>query len=429
MEWLGRADINFTHAPSPRTVREKDGTETDLLKILEKATPPCNLNPLLFNGHLQTWWTATKPAGPKVYYKRKIFNADHKTYQGTFAVDFVVDPFEESDPTLARQNVYFTEEELAGIGSDDSKPMLVVMHGLSGGSHEIYLRCAIEPLIGDGGWEVCVVNSRGCARSKITSSILYNARATWDVRQTVKWLKKRFPNRPLFGLGFSLGANMLTNYCGEEGSDCLLKGAIVISNPWNLEVSSRLLRDRLIGREVYLRAMGSALKELAATHREELQKNTKIDYDAVMNITYLNEFDRLIQCPTWGYPTEFAYYRDSSSVDSLLAIKIPFLGIHSTDDPSKIAVREAIPYEEFQLNPNTILLTTSLGGHLCWFQMGGGRWFTQPIANFLNHLAFKSDLDSLKPQEEPTANGLAEEGHIYKPMNRKMVIIDGAETL
>jgi len=46
---------------------------------------------------------------------------------------------------------------------------------------------------------------------KITSSILFNARATWDCRQTVKWLRKTFPNRPLYGIGFSLGANILTN--------------------------------------------------------------------------------------------------------------------------------------------------------------------------------------------------------------------------
>jgi len=38
-----------------------------------------------------------------------------------------------------------------------------------------------------------------------------------------------------------------------------------------------------------------ALKELAATHREELEKYSKIDVDAVMKITYLYEFDRLIQ--------------------------------------------------------------------------------------------------------------------------------------
>jgi len=47
--------------------------------------------------------------------------------------------------------------------------------------------------------------------TKITTSVLYNARATWDIKQTVKWLKKTFPNRPLFGIGFSLGANIMTN--------------------------------------------------------------------------------------------------------------------------------------------------------------------------------------------------------------------------
>ncbi|KAF7562084.1 hypothetical protein G7046_g2047 [Stylonectria norvegica] len=412
MEWLGQAQIDFTHSPTPRTVLEKDGQKTDLLKIVEDATPPCSLNPLLFNGHLQTMWTATKPAGPPVYYHRKVFEADHKTYQGTFAVDFVVDPFEDSDPTLGRRTRYMADDDFENMSSDDVKPMLVVMHGLSGGSHEIYLRHAIAPLIGDGGWEVCVVNSRGCARSKITSGVLYNARATWDVRQTIKWMRAKFPNRPLFGLGFSLGANMLTNYCGEEGPNCILKGAVVCSNPFNLEVSSKILQNSYIG----------ALRELARRHRDALEKYSKIDMEAVMNVTYLNEFDRLIQCPTWGYPTEDAYYRDASSTDSILSIRIPFLAIHSTDDP--IAVKEAIPYEEFKQNPNTILLTTSLGGHLCWFEIGGNRWFTKPVCNFLNHLAFKADLDSLRPHKDPDHAEATATGHSYIPMRRKMFIVE-----
>jgi len=61
------------------------------------------------------------------------------------------------------------------------------------------------------GWEACVVNSRGCAMSSVTTDVLYNARATWDVRQTVKWLRMTFPNRPLFGVGYSLGANIMVN--------------------------------------------------------------------------------------------------------------------------------------------------------------------------------------------------------------------------
>lgn len=38
-----------------------------------------------------------------------------------------------------------------------------------------------------------------------------------------------------------------------------------------------------------------ALKDLIRTHREALEKHSKIDVEAVLNITYLNEFDRLIQ--------------------------------------------------------------------------------------------------------------------------------------
>ena len=95
--------------------------------------------------------------------------------------------------------------------------MVVVLHGLSGGSHEIYLRHVLEPLA-EAGWEGCVVNSRGCAMSVVTTGVLYNARATWDVRQAVKWLRGRFPNRPLFGVGFSLGANILVNVRILDGS-------------------------------------------------------------------------------------------------------------------------------------------------------------------------------------------------------------------
>ncbi|PHH63772.1 hypothetical protein CDD81_5537 [Ophiocordyceps australis] len=422
MEWLGRAKINFTHAPDPRPLKHKDGKETDLLKICEEITPSCQLNPLLFNGHLQTIWTVTKPSGPKVYYRRKIFHAEHKVYRGTFAVDFAVPPFEGHDETLPRRTVYFTDDEFDNIGSDDERPMLVVLHGLSGGSHEVYLRHAIAPLLESGKWEVCVVNSRGCARSKITSGVLYNARATWDIRQTVKWLHETFPKRPLFGLGFSLGANMLTNYCGEEGSNCLFKAAIACSNPFSLEISSKMLQHSLIGREVYLRVMGTAMKNVIKTHKKELEQYSNLDLAAIDKITYLQEFDRQVQCPAWGYPTEYAYYRDASSTDAVMAIRIPFMALQATDDP--IAVDEAVPYAEFQQNPSTVLVTTSLGGHLSWFEMGGSRWHSRPLCNFLNHMAFKVDLESVTPLSDPSTVDEPSHGAQYSPMRRKLNIIE-----
>lgn len=40
-----------------------------------------------------------------------------------------------------------------------------------------------------------------------------------------------------------------------------------------------------------------------------------------------------MQCPTWGWPTEGAYYRDASCIDAVMDVRIPLLGIHAKDDP------------------------------------------------------------------------------------------------
>lgn len=112
-----------------------------------------------------------------------------------------------------------------------------------------------------------------------------------------------------------------------------MKAAVVISNPWNLEVSSVALKRTYLGKEVYMRAMGGNLVRLIENHVEQVIKNPKIDIERIRKVKYLYEFDREVQVPTWGYPTESAYYRDASSSDSVLAIRIPFLAINAEDDP------------------------------------------------------------------------------------------------
>lgn len=215
--WFGHASINFYGSQNSVSLppRSPGAESISLLSLVKETTPRCNLNPLLFNGDLQTFWTAVKPADVPIYYKRHIFEHEDPTYAGTFTVDFVVKPYEGTDSSLPHRTTYYTESEFKNLASQDERPMVVILHGLAGGSDEVYLRAALKPLV-DAGWEACVVNSRGCAMSKITSSVLYNARATWDIRQTVKWLRKNFPNRALFGLGFSLGANIMTNVSGID---------------------------------------------------------------------------------------------------------------------------------------------------------------------------------------------------------------------
>ena len=247
LSWYpGKCTVEFTHCEDPLILPTRSGPKRALPELVKDVVPECNLNPLLFNGHLQTFWTASNKGGPPIHYKRRVFASDDNNFEGHFAVDFAVaapkssgkaadggpediglreDPVGVGHHRLPPRTTYFTNKEFENTGSDDTKPLIIALHGLSGGSYEVYLRHVLAPLVektiqgqaaggvSGGDWEALVVNSRGCAGSRITSSILYNARATWDIRQTVKWARKTWPNRPLYGIGFSLGANILTNVC------------------------------------------------------------------------------------------------------------------------------------------------------------------------------------------------------------------------
>lgn len=47
----------------------------------------------------------------------------------------------------------------------------------------------------------------------------------------------RYPEAPIYAVGYSLGANLLVKYLGEEGKHGYrpLAGAVAVSNPWNFE--------------------------------------------------------------------------------------------------------------------------------------------------------------------------------------------------
>ena len=53
-------------------------------------------------------------------------------------------------------------------------------------------------------------------------------------RQLVVQLQVEYPQAPLFAVGWSLGANILLRYLGEEGAQARLTGAVSLCNPFDL---------------------------------------------------------------------------------------------------------------------------------------------------------------------------------------------------
>jgi hypothetical protein len=115
----------------------------------------------------------------------------------------------------------------------------------------------------------------------------------------------------------------------------------------------------------------------------------------------------------------------------------------SIADFLQIAVNEALPRNEVKQTPYGVLCTTSLGGHLSWFELGGGRWFAKAVSTpdplhrlwsrlcsvkttaFLQKMACEMDLEKM-PNSDGTFEGeIAGRKReplkpVFEPMRRKL---------
>jgi hypothetical protein len=61
--------------------------------------------------------------------------------------------------------------------------------------------------------------------------------------QVISYVRERYPDSTLFAAGWSLGANILVNYLGEQGPDTPLEAAVSMCNPFDLTISNRHINE------------------------------------------------------------------------------------------------------------------------------------------------------------------------------------------
>lgn len=69
----------------------------------------------------------------------------------------------------------------------------------------------------------------GLPSLSLTNRQWYSAGHTEDLRSALLYISAKYPEAPLIGIGFSLGANILTRYLGEEGPQSRLRGGLVLA--------------------------------------------------------------------------------------------------------------------------------------------------------------------------------------------------------
>lgn len=277
------------------------------------------------------------------------------------------------------------------ISGDDhllppDSPILILLPGLTGGSQDTYVRHMLVRAR-KKAWRVVVFNGRGCAHSPVTTPQFYSASFTEDLGEVVKYLSTCYPKSKLYGVGWSLGANILVRYLGQESCDCPLSGAVSLCNPFNLPIADEDFRKGL--NKIYDKALARSLRKIFLKHAllfEGLHGEYNIPMTA--NARTVREFDEGLTRVSFGFKSVDDYYFNSSSSNSIVHVRTPLLCIQAANDP--IAPSRGIPRQEIKENPNCLLIVTPKGGHLGWVAGEeapfGAPWTDSVVMEFLDHL-------------------------------------------
>lgn len=240
-------------------------------KLRFRPTPYTALIPGM-SGHLQTFFNEFMRPPPPMNFQREFLNLDDG---GSLALDYYPSSL-----------------------FNDSTPTMLVIHGVTGGSHSTYVRHYVRMLVANGLRPV-VMNARGCGTSKLTTPIYFSCHFTDDVRRVVNHVHQKFPDAPLFATAYSLGANVLTKYLGEEGSSTPLIAAITVANPFDWVIIDKWL-EKPVNRHSYNYILTKSLTSYLRRHRDVFHDHETIRIDDVLKAKTLAEYDMKITCPLWA---------------------------------------------------------------------------------------------------------------------------------
>ncbi|GAA4401445.1 YheT family hydrolase [Quisquiliibacterium transsilvanicum] len=304
--------------------------------------------------HAQTIWPAVAAPAPRVAMRRERWT----TPDGDFIdVDF-------AKPEQPREDA----------------PLLVLFHGLEGGSGSHYARVLMAAAV-QRGWHGAVPHFRGCSGELNRAPRAYHSGDSDEI----DWILRRFaatrpPAAPLLAAGVSLGANALLKWLGERGDAAsFVSAAVGISPPQDLAAGAQAL-SRGFNR-VY---MDNFLRTLKRKSLAKLAQHPGLfDRERMLASRDFFGFDDAVTAPMHGFASCHDYWARSSCRQFLGGVRVPTLVINALNDPFLPAGALAAATEVSRF---VQLDYPGEGGHVGF--LGGGfpgrfDWLPQRVLGFL----------------------------------------------
>jgi len=304
-------------------------------------------------------------------------------------------------------------------------PVVIILHGINNDTGFGYMKNLMRS-VADRGWIACGMNFRGCGGEALKTPRGYTAAYTGDLRGVVQQIQVRLNNNnnhnhekkvvhvheyeevknldadvPVFLVGNSLGANLITKYLGEEGYSGTLpkciKGGVSLGNPlhihggnvkfpFNILLGAGVKKNMFQSSRVF-RDMSSCWHFGAAIRQVILSKTIGELDNAFAPYLIRNDTEYPFTTKV-GYKDGEDYWKDASSNRYIQHVTVPLLTLSAQDDG--LVVNPALQSLSRCLeNPNVLVVKTKCGGHLGWQEappegFGVGKsWADAAMADFI----------------------------------------------
>jgi len=275
-----------------------------------------------------------------------------------------------------------------------SSGLIAMFHGLEGSIRSHYTNDMAANFVNQG-YAVVLMHFRGCGGEQNTKPRAYHSGETEDAWYFLNWLEQKFPETRKAAIGFSLGANMLLKLLSEQPKQRIIKAAMAVSTPFNLEICASSINHGFsrVYQAYLLKSMVNNL----------LNKMRNMDYGKLLKVSELQikqfksfrDFDEHITAPLHGFVGADDYYQKCSSLNFLKRIATPTLVVHAKDDPFMHA---SIVPEADMLSSSVCLEISENGGHVgfmqgtpwrpkIWMQQRANTFFKPFIDDKASHLS------------------------------------------
>ena len=239
-------------------------------------------------------------------------------------------------------------------------PIVILFHGLTGSVKSHYIGGMMHTL-SQNGFNSVLMHFRSCSHEINNLPRSYHSGETQDALFCIHTIKKRFPKAELFGVGYSLGGNMLLKLLGELKQNTPLKAAVSVSAPMQLDICADVMKKGFSSfyQKHLMKGLKDALKKKYLEH--DMYSLIGLEEKNIKTLKTFWDFDTIYTAPIHGFSSAQDYYTKSSSKQYLKYISTPTLIIHASDDPF---MNDSILPRVDEISDSILLEVSSHGGHV-----------------------------------------------------------------